>query len=60
MNEEKKQQLYSDDPEGWKAAKERAARDRDKEANAAKANKEGIMTQFGGVERYRMVAKRIW
>ena len=60
LDDEKKQQLYRDDPEGWKAARERSAKERDRESNAARADREGVMAQYGGVERYKMVAKRIW
>ena len=53
VDEDKRRWIYADDPEAAKRLREREARDRDK----ARA---GVEDSFGSVERYSMVAKRIW
>ena len=53
VDEDKRRWIYADDPEGARRLREREARDREK------ANGE-VTDNFGLVERYSMVAKRIW
>lgn len=56
--DERRKIIYEGDPEGLKAMREREAKGKKKEEGEeakAKGNKD-----FEGVERYRMVAKRIW
>ena len=53
VDEDKRRWIYADDPEGARILREREAREKEKVHN-------GAAEGFGGVERYSMVAKRIW
>lgn len=55
VDEDKRRWIYMDDPEG-------ARRLREREKMAADRSRDGARTEegFEGVERYKMVAKRIW
>ncbi len=55
VDEDKRRWIYMDDPEG-------ARRLREREKMAADRSRDGCRTEegFEGVERYKMVAKRIW
>ncbi len=54
VDEDKRRWIYMDDPEG-------ARRLREREKMAADKSRDGRQTEgFEGVERYKMVAKRIW
>jgi hypothetical protein len=55
VTEEQRRWIYNDDPEGLRSLRERDEKTRKKEE---KDRVEG--TSFGHVERYAMVAKRIW
>jgi hypothetical protein len=55
VTEEQRRWIYNDDPEGLRSLRERDEKMRKKEE---KDRVEG--TSFGHVERYAMVAKRIW
>ncbi len=52
VNEAKRKWIYADDPEGLRALREREARAKEKDAKGDAA--------LQGVNRYTMVAKRIW
>jgi Eukaryotic membrane protein family len=51
VGEDKRRWIYEEDPEGLKKLWEREQRERERDAKGR---------GFGGVERYSMVAKRIW
>ena len=53
VDEDKRRWIYADDPDGARRLREREAREKEKARN-------GTADGFGGVERYSMVAKRIW
>ena len=53
VDEDKRRWIYADDPDGARRLREREAREKEKVRN-------GTADGFGGVERYSMVAKRIW
>ncbi len=55
VDEDKRRWIYMDDPEG-------ARRLREREKMAADRSRDGCRTEegFEGVERYKMVGKRIW
>ena len=53
VDEDKRRWIYADDPEGAKRLREREAKDQERAAS-------GTGDDFGRVERYNMVAKRIW
>ena len=53
VDEDKRRWIYADDPEGAKRLREREGRERERART-----ERGI--EFGNVERYSMVAKRIW
>ncbi|PVI05065.1 DUF747-domain-containing protein [Periconia macrospinosa] len=55
VDEEKRKWIYNDDPEGLKRLRER---DEKEKARVEKERERG--TSFGHVERYAMLAKRIW
>lgn len=56
VGDDRRKIIYADDPDGLKAMRERESKGKKKEDEGkAKGNKD-----FDGVERYRMVAKRIW
>ena len=53
VDEDKRRWIYADDPDGARRLREREARDKERA--------DGEMVDgFGAVERYSMVAKRIW
>ena len=53
VDEDKRRWIYADDPDGARRLREREAREREKA-------KSGVEDGFGEVQRYSMVAKRIW
>lgn len=55
VDEEKRRWIYADDEAGLRGLREREERGRAKEE---RERERGV--SFGGVERYAMVAKRIW
>lgn len=57
VDEEKRRWIYNDDPEGLKRLRERDEKGR---REGEREKKEGSAGVFERVERYSMVAKRIW
>ena len=53
VDEDKRRWIYADDPDGAKKLREREVRDQERATS-------GTGDDFGKVERYNMVAKRIW
>lgn len=53
MNDDKRRWIYTDDPEGLRRLKAREERDKEKAAKEGEAS-------MDHVQRYEMVAKRIW
>lgn len=54
VDEDKRRWIYMDDPEGLEKLREK------EQAANGKAREGGKEEQFGNVERYKMVSKRIW
>ena len=54
VGDERRRVIYEDDKEGLRALREKEAKAREKDERVAKGDK------LQGVERYAMVAKRIW